>query len=114
MPSAAEVNPAKFSEITVLFDDGEYSVISGLFEHKRQVLGERWNGSSAESEEGQFRGGSLGFPNVSGHAVWHVVPDFLEIPILHGLLDRLASQPHPQEQEYTGAILRELRRRRTP
>jgi hypothetical protein len=111
MPSAAEVNPVKFSEITVLFDDGEYSVISGLWEHKRQALGERWKGSGAEGEEGQFRGGSLGFPNVAGNAVWHIVPDFLEIPILYGLLDRLASRP--QEQGRTDAILRELRRRRT-
>ena len=109
MPPAADVRPAKWSEITVLFDDGEYSVISGLWERNDPSLGERWNGEGSDGGGEQFRGGTLGFPNVAGYPVWHKVPDFLEVPILYGLLDRLAS--HPQEAEYVDRILRELRRR---
>lgn len=80
MPNAMEVQPRDWSQIAVLFDDGEYSVISGLYGGDPH-LGERWNGTGDSP---------LGFPNVAGHPVWHVVPRFLEIPILHGLLDELA------------------------
>ena len=32
MPSAEEVRPQKWSEIVILFDNGEYLVISGVYE----------------------------------------------------------------------------------
>ena len=98
MPSAEDVRPEKWSDITVLFDDGDYSVISGMYQQRDPHLGERWNGQEGE----------LGFPNVSGHAVWHIVPEFLEIPVLHGMLDELASDPDSQPAERSAAILREL------
>jgi len=80
-----EVKPERWSEIWVLFDDGKYSVISGVYDQGgRRKLGERWNGESDSP---------LGFPNVSGHPVWHVVPRFLEVSILHGLLDELSKTP---------------------
>lgn len=103
MPSAAQVRPAKWSDIAVLFDDGQYSVISGTYDQGDHVLGERWNGE----------GDDLGFPNVAGYPVWHVVPEWLRIPVLHALLDELASDPpNAREAEYRDAILGELRRLR--
>lgn len=87
MPNAMEVKPERWSQIWVLFDDGTYSVISGVYDKGRRKLGERWNGESDSP---------LGFPNVSGHPVWHVVPRFLELPILHGILDELAKNPGEQ------------------
>jgi hypothetical protein len=98
MPSAADVRPEKWSNITILFDDGEYSVISGIYEQRKAALGERWNGPDD----------SLGFPNVAGNPVWHVVPDFLAIPILHGLLDELSRQQNSQPPERAAAIMQEL------
>jgi hypothetical protein len=57
MPSALEVSPEKWSDITVLFDNGEYSVISGRYDGgDHRVLGERWNG-----------GPGPGFPSQGGH-----------------------------------------------
>jgi len=103
MPTATEVKPEKWSEIWVLFDNGKYSVISGVYDGSRRKLGERWNGDS------NF---PLGFPNVAGHSVWHVVPRFLEIPLLHGLLDELAKDLRGQiGNNPTGKVLEELRNR---
>ena len=102
MPSAAEVQPQKWSGIRVLYDDDEYSVISGFYEvPTRRVLGERWNGDSNSP---------LGFPNVAGFPIWHVVPTFLERSILHAILDELATHPHASSPVYVEAVLDDLRR----
>jgi hypothetical protein len=106
MPSAVEVVPKKWSRIRVLFDNGRYSVISGMFdgfdEGPRRVLGERWNGDAKRP---------LGFPNVARYSVWHVVPKFLEIPILQGLRDDLAKHVNPQNRQYSAEVLSELQAR---
>ncbi len=100
MPSAAEVSPEKWSRKVVLFDNGEYSVISGHYEaDPRSVLGERWNGGAD---------GSLGFPNVAGYPVWHVVPKFLEIPMLRGLLEELLKHPTSESGQHVADVLRDL------
>ena len=76
MPSAELVRPNKWAEMDVLFDNGEYSVISGKYDGgTRYGLGERWNGGEDDP---------LGFPNVAGYPIWHVVPDFLSVAILQG------------------------------
>lgn len=100
MPSAADVSPGKWSDLRVLFDNGVYSVVSGSYEGD-PVLGERWNGKE----------GTLGFPNQAGYPIWHVVPNFLAVPVLHGLLDELARRPNARSQEHATEILRELERR---
>lgn len=93
MPSAVVVKPKKWSCITVLFDNGEYSVISGVY-NKHVHLGERWNGGK----------GKKGFPKVGRNPVWHIVPQFLQVPILRGLLDELASNPNSQPNGRRAAI----------
>lgn len=81
MPAAVEVVPTRWTNLRVLFDDGKYSIVAGEYDGDR-ALGERWNGGSG-----------LGFPNVSGHPVWHVIPSFLRSPVLHGILEELAVRP---------------------
>ena len=76
-------------------------VISGVYDGSERTLGERWNGKKDSS--------SPGFPSQGGNPIWHVVPQFLHGPILHGILDELAKRPVPESQEYAGAILRELK-----
>ena len=100
MPAASTVAPGKWSDLQVLFDNGTYSVVAGLYEGK-SALGERWNGKD----------GTLGFPNQAGHPVWHVVPRFLAVPLLHGLLDELARTQTTGVADYQGAIFRELSER---
>ena len=86
MPSAREVEPNKWAEHRILFDNGSYSVIAGKYDGREEMtLGERWNGHPGHGE--------LGFPNVFGRPVWHVVPDFLHLYVLHGVLAELSRDP---------------------
>jgi hypothetical protein len=105
MPSAEQVTPQKWSRKTVLFDNGVYSVISGFYEGgEGRVLGERWN-------DGGNR--AIGFPNVAGYPIWHVLPEFLAIPVLNGLLLEVARHPHLRAP-YLEAIVDELNSRQPP
>ena len=97
MPAASQVVPAKWSQIKVLFDNGEYSIISGCY-NGASVLGERWNGAAGE----------LGFPNQAGHPIWHVVPPFLRKAILHKILGMLAWNPPANAQQQVNDIFGEL------
>jgi len=102
MPSAAEVRPQRWSDIRELFDNGEYSLVSGFYDKgPRRVLGERWNGEGDSPS---------GFPNVAGFPVWHVVPPFLESSTLHALLDELSAHPNARSVGYTQVVLDELHR----
>jgi hypothetical protein len=99
MPDGASVRPRKWADIEVLFDDGSYSVISGRYDGgNHSVLGMRWNGTEGE----------LGYPNMAGNPVWHVVPEFLAIAILQALLSRLAGGIDDHSQEFSTRIRREL------
>lgn len=99
MPSGDQVRPKKWKQISVLFDDDSSSVISGFYaDGTRPSLGIRWNGAEGE----------LGFPNVVGKPIWHVVPDFLAIPILLGLLAELAGRPDPSSTRFVQRIRRQL------
>lgn len=102
---ASQVGQKRWSNKTTLFENAKYSVIAGNYEgdSARRALGERWNGEDDAA---------LGFPNVAGYPIWHVVPEFLEIPILHGLLDELAR--HPQSEDRERSILQELAHRQRP
>jgi len=100
MPTAETVKPRKWSEQKTLFENGWYSVISGIYEGgDHRVLGERWSGGTV----------GLGFPNVAGNPVWHVVPEFLAIHVLTGLIEELAVNPTGQSKEHFENILQELR-----
>jgi hypothetical protein len=81
MPNAMEVEPEKWSERLTLFDDGTYSVIVGVLivgVHKgERRVAERWNGPSSDAPSG--------FPTEDGQPTWHLVPPFLEMPVLSGV-----------------------------
>lgn len=99
MPSAKEVVPGKWSNITVLFDDGEYSVIAGTYAQQRHCLGERWNGGAD----------SLGFPSQAGYPIYHVIPEFLSSWVLHGLLKELTRNTRINGRDhYINAVVKEL------
>jgi hypothetical protein len=97
---AEEVKPERWDNIEVLFDNGWYSVISGVYEPSgknspavaSQRIGERWNGGED----------SPGYPNQGKYPLWYCLPAFLETPVLHGLLDELAR--HPDQQTPEGAM----------
>lgn len=83
MPAAKNVNPQKWSDLTVLFDNGTHSVASGRYEGD-PAIGIRWNGAQDPEND-------PGFPNQGGNPTWHVVPDILEKPILKALLSEEVS-----------------------
>jgi hypothetical protein len=93
--NAESVRHSKWSGIEILFDDGVYSVISGIYGgdadpgHPKERIGERWNGSGTHP----------GYPNYINNPLWFCAPMFLEIPVLHGLLDELARHPKRQVAE---------------
>ncbi len=99
MPDAHDVTPGKWSGLTILFDNGSYSVAHGTFEpdsgNTKKALGVRWNGS----------GDHPGFPNQGGNSLWHVVPEFLTHSIIHGLIDELAQKEQYDQDERMNAII---------
>lgn len=97
MPTADRVAPKKWTNISVLFDDGKYSVISGNYDGKR-ALGERWNG----------QGDGIGYPSQGGNPLWHVVPEFLALPVLHGLLNETRLSARRDRLKKAERIAREI------
>jgi hypothetical protein len=102
MPAAIDVHPQKWADdLTVLFDNGTYSVVSGTYHDDDgdiHALGERWNGND----------GHPGFPNQGGNSIFHVVPNFLAVSVLHGLLDELSRRPSANRNEFMERIIHEL------
>lgn len=100
MPNAITVTPRLWSDITVLYDDGQYSAIWGTFtgadgSNSRPCLGVRWNG----------RNGHVGYPNQGRNPLWYVEPDFMTPVVLRTLLDRLkAKLQSAQNSQYVAAI----------
>lgn len=77
MRSAATVVPKKWTNIIILYDDGDYSVIWGSYDgNLNRCLGVRWNGDVNGD----------GYPNLGGNPLWYVEPKFLTEPILLSLL----------------------------
>jgi hypothetical protein len=97
VPKAEEVKPEKWSSITILFDNGWYSVISGTYDGE-DALGERWSGT----------GINIGFPNTRGYAQWYVIPDFLNIAILQGLLEEIRRHPYEGSDTHRKEIVTRL------
>jgi hypothetical protein len=97
MPEASDVTPAKWEVEDILFDNGTYSVIVGKYKGTWS-LGERWNG----------QGEDRGFPSQFGHPVWHVVPEFLCLYVLHGILAELTRHPSKDAERQIAATLKTL------
>lgn len=90
MANAREVTPGAWSDILVLYDDGEYSAVWGRFRNSsRRMLGVRWNGKHGE----------VGYPNQGGHPLWYVEPSFLERSIILALGEKLHRSPQIPHRE---------------
>ena len=75
-----EVKSSKWSDASVVFDNGEFSAVWGRYDNgKRKVLGLRWN----------YGEGEIGFPSSSGHPTWFVVPSEITGAVLASLLERV-------------------------
>lgn len=96
MPNAIDVAPKDWTEISVLYDDGMYSVIWGRFRNNRiKSLGVRWNGGAGEK----------GYPSFGKYPLWYREADFLDMPILRGLLEKhQGATPSPKTEAYIQRI----------
>lgn len=97
MPRADEVKPGRWESITVLLDNGWYSIIFGIFDGD-ECLGERWNGN----------GKDRGFPSTHGHPQWHVVPEFLQSAVLQAALDEIKRSPYKGSKIHKNFIIEKL------
>lgn len=75
------VNPHNFQVESVLFDNGDFSVVYGVWEKKSKQLAMRWNGSGKDA----------GYPKTFGNPVWFIITEDLKIPIIKSLLGVLSS-----------------------
>ena len=86
MPEAINVRPARWTDIKILWDDGDYSAIWGKFDGEER-LGVRWNGYDD----------NIGYPSQGGNALWYAEPDLLTTPILRELLIKSVQNGCPEE-----------------
>lgn len=71
-----EVKSALWKNVTVLFDNDDFSVIAGNYKNEGQKIGIRWNG-----------GNKNGFPlGCKGNPEWFVIPPELKHCILLSLI----------------------------
>lgn len=68
-----DVKPKKWGNIKVLYDDGETSIIYGVYDNKKKCIAIRWNKDPNEP----------GFPKQGKYPTWFVFPDWLFGPVLH-------------------------------
>jgi hypothetical protein len=112
MTNPLEVHSEMWAEQPlVLFDNGTYSVVSGVLkgEHSQPRLVQRWNTMAGRLTP------DFGFPIDEGKKPdWLLVPEFLEVPILHALIDELSENPGIQNLRVRlDLIFKELKRCRT-
>lgn len=86
MSRAEDVKPKAWSDILVLFDDGESSVIYGKYCGTYKVA-IRWNGG----------GGTVGYPSQGGNPLWYCLPDYLEVPTVEAVLKELVKGSGPKD-----------------
>lgn len=73
MPNANEVTPKKWKDISVLYDDGTFSVIVGHYDgHDRLTMACRWNG----------QGDDVGYPKLFSKPVWFNLPESFALGML--------------------------------
>lgn len=73
------VNPKKWSNIKVLYDDGISSFIIGNYEGKKgKIIAMRWNGDSGNPKD-------IGYPKQGRYPLWFMLPSFLYVPVLNVL-----------------------------
>ncbi len=105
MPKAEEVTHKDWTEIIILYDDGQFSAIWGAFRGVERRLGMRWNQTSTSQ---------IGFPNTRGLPIWFTQVPFLEESTLHGLLRQLLALENTSKVngfiENVIAALREARK----
>lgn len=106
MPAANNVKHNKWSNVDVLIDTGNWSVIFGCYEGKNyRTLAMRWNG----------KGQDPGYPKLFGNPVWFNIPYELTYGMLLSISNQLVEEyrkneiPKADLDEYTIRVKNALR-----
>ena len=99
MIPANDVNPKAWSNKNILFDNGEYSVISGDYRDEGHCLGIRWNGEP---------GLSKGYPVQGKYPLWFVLPESIKTSTLYSLKEKLLKLKYPGWKIHCDNILHEM------
>jgi hypothetical protein len=94
MPDPHDVKPDNWESIEVIYDDGDFSAISGKWKGRGRI-GLRWNGDQS----------LLGFPESFGSPDWFIVPHFLTENVLLSLLRKLQGNKDPECEVYRDAVM---------
>lgn len=95
MPRAKDVNPVKWTNKIVLYDDNIYSVCWGNYEGSlKRRLGVRWNDN---------------FPRQGNNPTWYVEYDFFCKEYIQILIDKLNKLNGFEEEERRGILSAEGR-----
>ena len=96
-----KVRPSKWADVTLLYDDGDFSVITGRYDGgTTPAYGVRWNGDPKNPDD-------IGYPNTFGHPGWFVLPTYLAEPMLHTLLSE--SLRCPAQEKFWPNVVRAIR-----
>lgn len=77
MPKPTEVNPNNFKVKNLLFDNGEFSIVLGIWEDIENTLAMRWNGDDENDK---------GYPKTFGNPMWFIIHNDLKQPIIQALM----------------------------
>jgi hypothetical protein len=55
---------AKFTKVTILYDDGSFAIAKGIWDNEKEAMGARW-----------YEEGGLGYPQTYGKPQWFIFPD---------------------------------------
>jgi len=95
MANAIDVQPQKWKDIIILFDDNCYSACWGYYDKSEQrVLGVRWND---------------GYPSQGKNPLWYVEPKIVTKSILLTLLENVNISDFEKKEEYLKNILTALK-----
>jgi len=84
MPKGKDVQPKKWKELVILFDDSFYSICWGTFEGKRYSMGQRWNEN---------------YPRQGSSPTWYRIYPELVKCTLEGLKDLILKSEHLSHEE---------------
>lgn len=101
MSDSDRVSPSEWTDVTTLYDNGVFTVITGFYEGGTSPgCCIRWNDNSVDSS-------SMNRSDMLGKHDWFLIPPSLVDSLLHTLLSE--SLKRPRFEQYQTAILRALR-----
>jgi hypothetical protein len=59
---------SKFTNVSILYDDGNFAFAKGLWDNHEEGIGARWHNEESEGVD------TIGYPQTYGKAQWFIFP----------------------------------------